>query len=115
MSVLLSSFKKRNLAHKVIRKAGVLDKNGIAQLTKKWTLILDNQEVVLSFSRDNLHVWINKVSAEPMVYISDRGYDVDLFVDYNQHKIHIFSGVEGQKITNYLFIDDHMVGQDKTH
>lgn len=45
-------------------------------------------------------------------YISDEGYDVDLFFDFDSHKGHIFSDVDNDRdeMINYVLIDDVCMG-----
>ncbi|GFN98176.1 hypothetical protein PoB_002468200, partial [Plakobranchus ocellatus] len=48
-----------------------------------------------------------------LAYITDNGYDLDLLFNLGENKGHIYSDVEGSEMTNYLFFDEHLVGQDK--
>ncbi|XP_061170711.1 uncharacterized protein LOC133180147 isoform X2 [Saccostrea echinata] len=104
MSVILMSCKK-NLANrdmskkkKIIRKAGKLAQDGIAKLTT---------------ARDNLHVWIDGEPVETTAYISDKGYDVDMFFDIEGHSGHIFSDVDNDRdeMVNSLNINDNCVAK----
>ncbi|XP_061170704.1 uncharacterized protein LOC133180147 isoform X1 [Saccostrea echinata] len=119
MSVILMSCKK-NLANrdmskkkKIIRKAGKLAQDGIAKLTTGWEIEIDGKEYKISFSRDNLHVWIDGEPVETTAYISDKGYDVDMFFDIEGHSGHIFSDVDNDRdeMVNSLNINDNCVAK----
>lgn len=45
-------------------------------------------------------------------YITDKGYDVDLFFTVAGMEGHIYSDVEGHEMMNYLLLDGEMKGQD---
>ena len=45
-------------------------------------------------------------------YISDKGYDVDLFFDLEGAQGHIYSDVEGHEMMNYLLINGEIKAQD---
>lgn len=45
-------------------------------------------------------------------YITDKGYDVDLFFTVNGIEGHIYSDVEGHEMMNYLLLGGEMKGQD---
>ena len=45
-------------------------------------------------------------------YITDQGYDVDLFFDLEGTQGHIYSDVEGHEMMNYLLIDGEIKAQD---
>ncbi|XP_022345549.1 uncharacterized protein LOC111138054 [Crassostrea virginica] len=119
MSVILMACKK-NIANrdmskkkKVIRKAGHLSHDGVPKLTTGWEIEIDAKEYKISFSRDNLHVWINGEPIETTAYISDEGYDVDMFFEIEGHKGQIFSDVENERdeMINYLLINDQCVAK----
>lgn len=111
---------KRNIANrdmskkkKVIRKAGHVSQDGVPKLTTGWEIEIDSKEFKISFSRDNLHVWINGEPVETTAYISDEGYDVDMFFEIEGHKGQIFSDVDNDRdeMVNYLLINDECVAK----
>lgn len=119
MSVILMAC-KRNIANrdmskkkKVIRKAGHVSQDGVPKLTTGWEIEIDSKEFKISFSRDNLHVWINGEPVETTAYISDEGYDVDMFFEIEGHKGQIFSDVDNDRdeMVNYLLINDECVAK----
>lgn len=119
MSVILMAC-KRNIANrdmskrkKVIRKAGQVSQDGVPKLTTGWEIEMDCKEFKISFSRDNLHVWINGEPVETTAYISDKGYDVDMFFEIEGHKGQIFSDVDNDRdeMVNYLLINDECVAK----
>ncbi|XP_064614991.1 uncharacterized protein LOC135479158 isoform X2 [Liolophura sinensis] len=119
MSILLMARRRRRKTtdgkakQRAIRKAGfcLYDSKAKPLLTKAWEVSIDGSNCRVSFSRDNLHVWINGEPVEVTAYISDQGMDVDLYFDVTTHKGHIFSDVEGSEMTNTLYMDDDIVAQ----
>ncbi|XP_052218950.1 uncharacterized protein LOC127836375 [Dreissena polymorpha] len=97
---------------KVIRKVQELSGDGKVQVTSAWTIDMSNSQYRVSFSRDNLHVWINGTAVETTCYITDHGYDVDIFFTLEGHEGHIYSDVEGHEMMNYLLINGEIKGQD---
>lgn len=120
MSVILTAGRKRpdiskrdmSKKRKLIRKAGNMGAAGVAKVTTGWELDLDGTKVKISFSRDNFHVWVNSAPVQTTAYISDEGYDVDLFFSFDSHKGHIFSDVDNDRdeMINYILIDDVCMG-----
>ncbi|XP_048745843.2 fas apoptotic inhibitory molecule 1-like [Ostrea edulis] len=119
MSVILTAG-KRNIANrdlskkkKVIRKAGHLSTDGVPKLTTGWEIEIDSKEFKISFSRDNFHVWIDGQPVETTSYISDEGYDIDMFFEIEGHKGQIFSDVDNDRdeMVNYLLINDKCVAK----
>ena len=45
-------------------------------------------------------------------YITDKGYDVDLFFDLGGNEGHIYSDVEGHEMMNYFLLNGEIKGQD---
>lgn len=116
MSVILLSGRKKAIANKkqkVIRKVGKADKSGNVEVTAAWNLKLGGRPCNVSFSRDTMHVYVDGVHAECTAYITDSGFDLDLLFDFEGHRGHIYSDVEGSQMTNYLFIDDECIAQQK--
>lgn len=124
MSVMFAARKKRpalssqiserdmSKKQKVHRKVQQLSEDGKVKITKAWNVELADQTYRVSFSRDNLHVWINGQAQETTCYITDKGYDVDLFFTLGDVNGHIYSDVEGMDMFNYLLIDGTIVAED---
>lgn len=45
-------------------------------------------------------------------YITDKGYDVDLFFVIDEMEGHIYSDVEGHEMMNYLLLNGEIKGTD---
>ncbi|KAL4220258.1 hypothetical protein ACF0H5_020665 [Mactra antiquata] len=105
---------KRDMSQrkKVIRKVQELGGHGKIEITKAWTIELPSQTFRISFSRDNLHVWVNGKAVETTSYITDQGYDVDLFFAIADMEGHIYSDVEGNEMMNYLLLNGEIKGTD---
>ncbi|PVD19039.1 hypothetical protein C0Q70_21598 [Pomacea canaliculata] len=88
-------------------KCGV-NLGGQGETTASWTVPLDGKDVTISFSRDNCFVVVDGEQMECTAYISDQGFDLDLIFDFDDHRVHVYSDVEGSEMTNYLFIDDQL-------
>ncbi|KAK7489307.1 hypothetical protein BaRGS_00019415 [Batillaria attramentaria] len=69
--------------------------------------------MLTSEARDSMHVYVDDVDTECTAYITDEGFDLDLLFGIEDHRFHIYSDVEGNEMTNYLFIDDACVTQQK--
>ncbi|KAK3095122.1 hypothetical protein FSP39_010586 [Pinctada imbricata] len=95
------------------RKAGHLASDGVAQKTTGWEIEIEERKYKIVFSRDNLHVWIDGYAVDTVAYISDAGYDVDLFFDLDGYKGHICSDVENDRdiMNNYLLINGDCVAK----
>lgn len=109
MSILLQ--RKQPERRVLVRKAGEVEKGKDACLSCAWELPLGGQkkEVRISFSRDNLHVWIDGQPVETTATITDQKYDVRLdFEICPGYSGYIFSDVNRSRteITNYLFINN---------
>ncbi|KAK7489364.1 hypothetical protein BaRGS_00019472 [Batillaria attramentaria] len=94
-------------------RVGKLDKSGKPEITASWNVKLDGKPCKISFSRDSMHVYVDDVDTECTAYITDEGFDLDLLFGIEDHRFHIYSDVEGNEMTNYLFIDDACVTQQK--
>ncbi|XP_052784615.1 uncharacterized protein LOC128220305 [Mya arenaria] len=109
-----SEINKRDMSlkKKVLRRVQELPDDGKIQVTSAWNIDVTGQQFRVAFSRDNLHVWINGKAVETTSYITDKGYDVDLFFKISGQEGHIFSDVEGAEMINYLLVEGEMKGQD---
>ncbi|KAL5004968.1 hypothetical protein ScPMuIL_018424 [Solemya velum] len=127
MSVILTAamrkkardISKRDMTkkRKIIRKVGQLGIDGKPKLTTSFDVDTATPEKTsekkkVSFSRDILHVWVDGTPVETTAYITDSGYDVDLFFDFCGRSGHIYSDVEGKEMMNYLLVDDELIGQE---
>lgn len=110
-----SEITKRDMSQrqKIIRKVQELDNDGIVHITTLWTVEMPDGLHKISFSRDNLHVWINGNAVDVTCYITDKGYDVDIFFSLPRGvEGHIYSDVEGPEMMNYLLIGGEIVATD---
>jgi len=82
-------------------------------MTCSWRVTSAGKKSSISFSRDNMNVYVDGEPIECTAYITDNGYDLDLLFNLGENKGHIYSDVEGSEMTNYLFFDDLLVGQEK--
>ncbi|WAR28894.1 hypothetical protein MAR_014598 [Mya arenaria] len=89
---------------RLLTRVQELPDDGKIQVTSAWNIDVT--------ARDNLHVWINGKAVETTSYITDKGYDVDLFFKISGQEGHIFSDVEGAEMINYLLVEGEMKGQD---
>ncbi|XP_059160392.1 uncharacterized protein LOC131943980 [Physella acuta] len=115
MSVILLSGRKKAIAEKkkVIRKVGKIAEGKEPAVTALWKVTTGGRKVTISFSRDNMNVYVDNNPIECTAYITDSGYDLDLLFNLGENKGHIYSDVEGTEMTNYLFFDDQLVAQEK--
>ncbi|XP_076453669.1 uncharacterized protein LOC143288892 [Babylonia areolata] len=116
MSVILISQRKKAMNKrdkKIIRKVGCNYDGGmtLGEETASWKLQIDGRDMRISFSRDTMNVIIDDENVEVAAYLHDDDYDVDLIFELDGHKGHIYSDVEGPDMTNYLFVDDKLVGK----
>ncbi|KAK6195371.1 hypothetical protein SNE40_000818 [Patella caerulea] len=111
MSVLLLAHRKAECQKKkkIFRKVGVLDKSGEPKLTHSWTVCVDGKQTTIAFSRDNMYVLVDGEQVQCTAYITDKGFDLDLKFNIQSNNVHIYSDVEGHKMTNYLFLNDELV------
>ncbi|KAK3603771.1 hypothetical protein CHS0354_023390 [Potamilus streckersoni] len=109
-----SDIAKRDMSMKtkVIRKVCELGDDGVPKLTTSWVIELNGKEIKVTFSRDNLHVWVNGVGVKTTAFITDKGYDVDLFFEFEDYRGQIYSDVEGKEMMNYLLLNDEIVAQE---
>lgn len=98
---------------KVVRKVGAASKGKEPTITSSWRITNRGKRAVVSFSRDNMNVYLDGSPIECVAYITDNGYDLDLIFNLGEAKGHIYSDVEGTEMTNYLFFNEQLVGQDK--
>ncbi|KAK3773401.1 hypothetical protein RRG08_014270 [Elysia crispata] len=115
MSVILLAGRKKAIGQKkkVVRKVGAAAEGREPTLTASWRLTANGRKANISFSRDNMNVYIDGQPIECVAYITDNGYDLDLIFNLGEKKGHIYSDVEGTEMTNYLFFDEQLVAQDK--
>ncbi|XP_012942997.1 uncharacterized protein LOC106012994, partial [Aplysia californica] len=115
MSVILLAGRKKAIGtkKKVVKKVGKLGDGEVPSITASWKVTSSGKKASISFSRDNMNVYLDGSPIECTAYITDNGYDLDLLFNLGQNKGHIYSDVEGSEMTNYLFFDDQLVGQDK--
>ncbi|XP_060084242.1 uncharacterized protein LOC132563501 [Ylistrum balloti] len=109
MSILLQRKQAQAGRRVVVRKAGEVEKGKDACLSCAWEVDLEGQKIRISFSRDNLHVWITGDPVDTTAYISDHKYDLDLdFEICPGYRGHIFSDVNDNRteIKNHLFINE---------
>ncbi|OWF39200.1 uncharacterized protein LOC110465319 [Mizuhopecten yessoensis] len=108
MSILFQKRKAPAGRRVVVRKAGEVEKGKDACLSCAWQITLNEELVRISFSRDNLHVWITGHPADTIAHISDHNYDVDLYFEICPgYSGHIFSDVNNDRtaINNYLHVN----------
>ncbi|CAL1545298.1 unnamed protein product [Lymnaea stagnalis] len=115
MSVMLLSGRKKAIAEKkkVVRKVGTLAEGKAAKMTASWKVTTGGKKAAISFSRDNMNVYVDGSPIECTAYVTDNGYDLDLLFGLGENRGHIYSDVEGSEMTNYLFFDDQLIAQDK--
>ncbi|BFZ00537.1 hypothetical protein BsWGS_03576 [Bradybaena similaris] len=115
MSVILLSGRKKLLEtkQKIVRKVGKMDVGQAPSITATWRVVAGGDRKTVSFSRDNMNVYVDGSPIECTAYVTDGGYDLDILFDVGGNHGHIFSDVEGSEMTNYLFFDDQLVAQEK--
>ncbi|RUS80945.1 hypothetical protein EGW08_011296 [Elysia chlorotica] len=115
MSVILLAGRKKAIGkkRKVVKKVGVGCEGKEPTMTASWRLTTSGKKACISFSRDNMNVYVDGEPIECVAYITDNGYDLDLIFNLGTKKGHIYSDVEGTEMTNYLFFDEQLVAQDK--
>ncbi|KAI8770594.1 fas apoptotic inhibitory molecule 1, partial [Biomphalaria glabrata] len=115
MSILLLSGRKKAITEKkkVVRKVGKLADGQDPVVTASWKVTSGGKKTAISFSRDNMNVYVDGNPVECTAYVTDKGYDLDLLFNLGENKGHIYSDVEGTDMTNYLFFDDQLIAQEK--
>ncbi|CAG5131141.1 unnamed protein product [Candidula unifasciata] len=115
MSVLLLSGRKKVIEtkKKIVKKVGKLDEGKAPAVTATWRVVAGGERKNISFSRDNMNVYLDGSPIECTAYVTDGGYDLDLLFNVGENHGHIYSDVEGTEMTNYLFFDDQLVAQEK--